>query len=285
MFQLLTFCFCLWAVRCFFDRESVSAENLLPGNSGNQAKTMTSFTLSTHHYPTVCVCNVRTEVKLLQGVVAGSRVYNQRRHSGFPGDTWPDQPCVPALFSLQWQGLSHEPQQHFHIYTVAATLPYFRCCFTHCPHGIFPRWRRAKPRTLTWLFIWNLLVLESGFVHDRRFRNTYNLFAFYIEEIYLRSLFLIQLHVRGFSSQRITSMIHFLSSVWNLLVSCGKESFEWFVSQAGGERMVWQPSTKQDVAFPWWYDEGCHPSNWFSLEPGCIQLVGFEHNLYVFCQN
>ena len=50
------FLFMSWAVRCFFDRESVSAENLLPGNSGNQAKTMTSFTLSTHHYPTVCVC-------------------------------------------------------------------------------------------------------------------------------------------------------------------------------------------------------------------------------------
>ena len=34
----------------------------------------------------------------LQGVVAGSRVYHQRRRSGFPGDTWPDQPCVPANF-------------------------------------------------------------------------------------------------------------------------------------------------------------------------------------------
>ena len=43
-------------MRCFFDRESVSAENLLPGNSGNQATTMTSFTLSTHHNPAVCVC-------------------------------------------------------------------------------------------------------------------------------------------------------------------------------------------------------------------------------------
>ena len=43
-------------MRCFFDRESGSAEILLPGNSGNQAKTMTSFTLFTHHYPTVCAC-------------------------------------------------------------------------------------------------------------------------------------------------------------------------------------------------------------------------------------
>ena len=38
----------------------------------------------------------------LQGVVAGSRVYHQRRRSGFPGDTWPDQPCVPANF-LEWE--------------------------------------------------------------------------------------------------------------------------------------------------------------------------------------
>ena len=55
------------------------------------------------------------------------------------------------------------------------------------------------------------------FVHDRRFRNTFTLFAFYIEEIYFRSLFLIQLHVKGFSSQRITSMIHFLFSVISMV--------------------------------------------------------------------
>ena len=63
----------------------------------------------------VCVWTICTDVKLpsvgfcfccwlnkiflpcMQGVVAGSRVYHQRRHSGFPGDTWPDQPCVPAF--------------------------------------------------------------------------------------------------------------------------------------------------------------------------------------------
>ena len=38
----------------------------------------------------------------MQGVVAGSRVYHQRRHSGFPGDTWPDQPCAPANFQ-KWE--------------------------------------------------------------------------------------------------------------------------------------------------------------------------------------
>ena len=47
----------------------------------------------------VCVCTICKDVKLLtlQGVVAGPRVYHHRRHSGFPGDTWPDQPCVPAF--------------------------------------------------------------------------------------------------------------------------------------------------------------------------------------------
>ena len=136
---------------------------------------------------------------------------------------------------------------------------------------------------------WWSTILHHGLIGSENrvwlYRNFFMFIVYHLDEIFFRSLFLFQLHVRGFSSQRITSMIHFLSSVWNLLVSCGKESFEWFVSQAGGERMVWQLSTKQDVAFPWWYDEGCHPSNWFSLEPGCIQLVGFEHNLYVFCQN
>ena len=47
----------------------------------------------------------------LQGVVAGSRVYHQRRRSGFPGDTWSDQPCVPAIFQFFIYGnrLSQEP--------------------------------------------------------------------------------------------------------------------------------------------------------------------------------
>ena len=45
----------------------------------------------------------------LQGVVAGSRVYHQRRRSGFPGDTWPDQPCVPANFTEMGRGSTQEP--------------------------------------------------------------------------------------------------------------------------------------------------------------------------------
>ena len=45
----------------------------------------------------------------LQGVVAGSRVYHQRRRSGFPGDTWPDQPCVPANFTGMGRGSTQEP--------------------------------------------------------------------------------------------------------------------------------------------------------------------------------
>ena len=47
----------------------------------------------------LCFCCWFNKIFLpcMQGVVAGSRVYHQRRHSGFPGDTWPDQPCVPAF--------------------------------------------------------------------------------------------------------------------------------------------------------------------------------------------
>ena len=45
-------------------------------------------------------------------------------------------------------------------------------------HGTFPRWRRAKPRTLTWLFVYlfdvfgDFGVLESGFICVGRFRKT-----------------------------------------------------------------------------------------------------------------
>ena len=36
------------------------------------------------------------------------------------GDTRPDQSGVPAIFHCDGKGLSQEPQQHFHVYTVAA---------------------------------------------------------------------------------------------------------------------------------------------------------------------
>ena len=66
----------------------------------------------------VCVCVSHLErcktsiccfLPNLQGVVAGSRVYHQRRRSGFPGDTWPDQPCVPANFTGMGRGSTQEP--------------------------------------------------------------------------------------------------------------------------------------------------------------------------------
>ena len=43
--------------------------------------------------------------KSQQGVVAGSRAYHQRRHPGFPGDAWLDQPCVPAR--LLWSPVTN----------------------------------------------------------------------------------------------------------------------------------------------------------------------------------
>ena len=54
-------------------------------------------------------------------MVAGSRVYHQRRHSGFPGDTWPDQPCVPAARIFRnSKGPSLEPQPQY--YTICCTV-------------------------------------------------------------------------------------------------------------------------------------------------------------------
>ena len=80
-------------MRCFFDRESVSAEILLPGNSGNQAKTMTSFTLFTGHYPTVCVCEIRYRMRndlvyqfIQQGVDAWSGSHPPTKTLPFHGD-------------------------------------------------------------------------------------------------------------------------------------------------------------------------------------------------------
>ena len=80
-------------MRCFFDREPVSAEILLPGNSGNQAKTMTSFTLLTGHYPTVCVSKCFNSVS--SGCSMLFQVFASKEH----------QPPTPFLNSLR-----HAPQ-------------------------------------------------------------------------------------------------------------------------------------------------------------------------------
>ena len=64
-------------------------------------------------------------------------------------------------------------------------------------------------------YSWGLLEPVSG--HACLYRNTFPLFRYFFEVVYLRSLVLIYLHVRGFGSQRITSMIHFLSSVISMV--------------------------------------------------------------------
>ena len=80
-------------MRCFFDREPVSAEILLPGNSGNQAKTMTSFTLLTGITPTVCVSKCFNSVS--SGCSMLFQVFASKEH----------QPPTPFLNSLR-----HAPQ-------------------------------------------------------------------------------------------------------------------------------------------------------------------------------
>ena len=62
-----------------------------------------------------------------QGVVTGSRVYHQRRHSGFPGDTWPDQPCVPAISNFrQWRPAKPSTGMSFFNFFQAKQLYGFR---------------------------------------------------------------------------------------------------------------------------------------------------------------
>jgi hypothetical protein len=66
------------------------------------------------------------------------------------------------------------------------------------------------------ILFWGLFEPVSD--RDRLYRNSLTLFVYSFKEIYLRSLFLNLLHVMGFSSQRITLLNHFLSSVWQFAI-------------------------------------------------------------------
>ena len=67
-----------------------------------------------HDFEFFVLTSCRTSIlNYTQGVVAGSRVYHQRRRSGFPGDTWPDQPCVPASFLGYGTWLTQRPPCRF----------------------------------------------------------------------------------------------------------------------------------------------------------------------------
>ena len=108
------------------------------------------------------------------------------------------------------QGPSREPhQQRFWFYTVVAIWDFLWHRFPRYLHGILLSWRRAKPRTLRRLFYFGDFVYDwFGFFGPMSFY----LFAIFILEIsfrYFRSLFLIQLHVKGFSSRRIDIKIKF----------------------------------------------------------------------------
>ena len=143
-------------------------------------------------------------------------------------------------------------------------------------------WQRAKPRTLTsqisrGYWFWDLLEPVSG--RDCLYRNAFPIFGYYFEEIYLRSLFLIQLHVRGFSSQRITSMIHFLSSVCAALKispESGSESGFWDIEKFR-QFLPFQPKPlgafEQFAIFHgWWWGAAspntCHIETWWGCAVG-----------------
>ena len=147
----------------------------------------------------------------MQGVVAGSRVYHQRRHSGFPGDTWPDQPCVPAArFFRHSKGLSSEPQlQCFYSFTVATICIIRR---NHVADDLFFA-EIMSPKQYWWLS-WTWKSLSCSSIIRRMHRKLI--------------CFLSNLHVTGFSSCWITIMIHsYLVCVCIEMLDDKKEDRSW----------------------------------------------------------
>ena len=77
-------------------------------------------------------------------------------------------------------------------------------------HSISSSWQRAKPRTLYVDMVFVEMLVLHGFTWI--FHPGYSLY--YSSEVHLAlKNLIIKLHVLGFSSRRITTMIQFLSSV------------------------------------------------------------------------
>ena len=138
------------------------------------------------------------------GVVAGSRVYlPPRKTLWFPWWYMAWSAMRTCVFSLQWQGAKPRTPATttFSFLHGRRNLSLFSMLFHTWSIWYSSRWRRAKPRTLTWLFIWRFgfwFYLRSTFSEDPQ------LFAVFITEIYFRSMLLFLLHVKGLSSWWIT---------------------------------------------------------------------------------
>ena len=122
----------------------------------------------------------------------------------------------PFVFDRHGMGPSREPQpQRFYFYTVATI--WYSLYLADMAKG--------RAENLYSIDFTGLLVLGSTcscFWSRLSFSELFPLFGYYLEEIYFRSLFQTQVHVRGFSSQRITLLIHFLSvCVWVWMDGCG----------------------------------------------------------------
>ena len=102
---------CVWNGMC--DNVACDKGVCVCVNHLKRCKTST-FRSYFHDFEFFVLTSCRTSIlNYTQGVVAGSRVYHQRRRSGFPGDTWPDQPCVPASFLGYGTWLTQRPPCRF----------------------------------------------------------------------------------------------------------------------------------------------------------------------------
>ena len=94
------------------------------------------------------VSRLTSTILILQGVVAGSRAYHQRRRSGFLGDTWLVKPCVPAISNLSSMATGQAKNRHVAVFGWVQLLHAFRNLkpvdqFILCVYFI-------------WIFIWTL---------------------------------------------------------------------------------------------------------------------------------
>ena len=100
-------------------------------------------------------------------MVAGSRVYHQRRRSGFPGDTWPDQPCVPASFRFrQWQPA--KPRS-------GPTISFFELQIHFRTQCLVASW---KP--LDWALFTTFDFILHGYSDGYIFEDSFNSFSFLV---------------------------------------------------------------------------------------------------------
>ena len=151
------------------------------------------------------------------------------------GDLEFDQLHVPANHLIHFTGNgkrpSQEPQAWILFFARLLQSEIFFGIISNFIYKVFLRtWQRAKPRTLTgqlfilgtlWICFCSLFYVFGTygqvFAHDLNYWNFIIKVEYSYMEIYLTSLIWFNCMFTGFSSQRITPMIQFCSSVISMV--------------------------------------------------------------------